>query len=290
MIQIDTHHLRLHHFEAPLRIVEMADLISQDEMEGRVVLYRQTLNDMIDEWENDDESDFNYQDMCKLRDIASDIKTTDEDGEHAYPEWYVFNQGENMTEESLENLLRNVQDTVENMNDEEVDLSSGEALDEVFDFCVNSKTFVGYELRDAMMKIDGEEMNDEDCVLFAEDVLEKCFRGDPYMHLFPDNVDYRQDCEEWDERYSPVPDPNEDGDLRFETYEPGPSEALALAEKFAKEQGTNSCQHIWTRLDTDDIVLNGWHMVNRMEYIVCEKPWGNGPKIDDGIYIEAKYS
>ena len=49
-------------------------------------------------------------------------------------------------------------------------------------------------------------------------------------------------------------------------------------------------RHIWTIADAggdDSILLNGFHIVNRLGYVFCKKPWGYGTQDDKDIYIEA---
>lgn len=70
------------------------------------------------------------------------------------------------------------------------------------------------------------------------------------------------------------------------------NEAIDQANVFAHALGTKTYQHIWTLVDGDsgkEILLNGWHRVNRLAYVVCEVPWGDGLYADKNIYIEAKY-
>ena len=51
-------------------------------------------------------------------------------------------------------------------------------------------------------------------------------------------------------------------------------------------------RHIWTIIDADGddcILLNGFHIVNRLGYVFCRKPWGYGTNDDKDIYIEATW-
>ena len=193
-----------------------------------------------------------------------------------------------------EAILRAVQDIAdewENATDEDRDVDGfdGMAIDDILNKCEDSAIFAGYEIYDILMKVAGENMTDGELVMLGRDIAESMLRDEKYWELVKD-LDFRQDNNDWTERYKPVQ--GEDGDLRFETYGKYLDAAKALATVFAKDQGTNLCQHIWTRVDGDgnaDIVLNGWHAVNRMDYLVCERPWGNGDKVDSDIDIEAKY-
>lgn len=71
-----------------------------------------------------------------------------------------------------------------------------------------------------------------------------------------------------------------------------PEEATYQANSYAHKQGTKTYQHIWTCVDGDNgklILINGWHLCNRIAYVVCETPWGDGSDQDSDIYIEARY-
>ena len=51
-------------------------------------------------------------------------------------------------------------------------------------------------------------------------------------------------------------------------------------------------RHIWTIVDAggdDSILLNGFHIVNRLGYVFCKKPWGYLTNDDKDIYIEATW-
>jgi len=51
-------------------------------------------------------------------------------------------------------------------------------------------------------------------------------------------------------------------------------------------------RHIWTIVDAgadDCILLNGFHLVNRLGYVFCRKPWGYGTSDDKRLYIEATW-
>jgi len=51
-------------------------------------------------------------------------------------------------------------------------------------------------------------------------------------------------------------------------------------------------RHIWTIVDAggdDSILLNGFHIVNRLGYVFCRKPWGYGTSDDKELYIEATW-
>ena len=51
-------------------------------------------------------------------------------------------------------------------------------------------------------------------------------------------------------------------------------------------------RHIWTIVDAGGdsyILLNGFHIVNRLGYVFCRKPWGYGTNDDKELYIEATW-
>lgn len=70
-------------------------------------------------------------------------------------------------------------------------------------------------------------------------------------------------------------------------------EAELVAGLFAKTNNTQVYQHIWTVVDGESgnpCTINGWHLCNRIGYMVCEVPWGTGnSEVDNDTYIEAKY-
>ncbi len=192
----------------------------------------------------------------------------------------------------IEKVLTGIKNIVKNWEQasdwhRKVDGFDGLIIDDILTYCKESEIFAGYEIYDIIMKIDGEDMTEGEIISLAGELANSMIREDKYWELVP-NLDFRQDDDDWRERYKPVQ--CQDGDLAFETYGPSALAAQALAAKFADNCGTNACQHIWTSVDAEgtNIVLNGWHIINNLEYLVCEKPWGNGNKTR-GINIEAKY-
>lgn len=94
---------------------------------------------------------------------------------------------------------------------------------------------------------------------------------------------------QFDDYFKPIELDNEDGYL----YEYS-NEAEQVAKEFIKKNNlaTEVYQHIWTVVEGDSCnlcTINGWHIVNRMGYMVCKTPWGNGTDSDKDVYIEAKY-
>ena len=53
-------------------------------------------------------------------------------------------------------------------------------------------------------------------------------------------------------------------------------------------------RHIWTMVDGDNdsvVLINGFHFVNRLGYVLCQIPWGydNSQETNKNIYIEATW-
>lgn len=92
--------------------------------------------------------------------------------------------------------------------------------------------------------------------------------------------------EEFDEAFDPLWEPDDEQLWQFDSYD----DAIIEARKF---DTTNPYRHIWTVVDGDSgeqlIVINGYHLVNRLFYLVCKHPWGTGEESDKDIYIEAEY-
>lgn len=75
-------------------------------------------------------------------------------------------------------------------------------------------------------------------------------------------------------------------------------ESLQEVEDFFSENnldyGEERYRCIWTMVDGDNdtvVLINGFHFVNRLGYVVCQIPWGydNSQEINKNIYIEAKW-
>lgn len=68
----------------------------------------------------------------------------------------------------------------------------------------------------------------------------------------------------------------DEGDLKkFETY----GEEFEEAKKLAGEE----CEFLWTIVEAGDkwYLLPGFHLVNRMCYVICKNPW----KADQRSYL-----
>ena len=90
------------------------------------------------------------------------------------------------------------------------------------------------------------------------------------------------------EFFKPI-QPNEDT-FHFET--------LKEVEDYLAENnldyGEELYRHIWTMVDGDNdsvVLINGFHFVNRLGYVVCQIPWGydNSQETNKNIYIEATW-
>ena len=69
----------------------------------------------------------------------------------------------------------------------------------------------------------------------------------------------------FEKNYSP--EIREDGTILFETY----------GEDLERIMGTNS-QQVWTLVDCDGklVIVAGYHLVNRMNYLVTKNQWRDG--------------
>jgi hypothetical protein len=84
--------------------------------------------------------------------------------------------------------------------------------------------------------------------------------------------------DEWEEKYLPIKNPNNDwgGDYSsFETYSPDVT--------FVSEQPDNT---IWTEMDGEDgvYIVSGYHLVNRIQYYITQKPWTEDVSIPVCLY------
>lgn len=92
--------------------------------------------------------------------------------------------------------------------------------------------------------------------------------------------------DDFNEVFKPIPF-NEDQYMYY-TWE----DAKKNIDKLINKNGNKLYQHLWTVVDgegEDLILLNGSHICNRLGYVVCSEPWGDGTEADSNIYIEAEY-
>ena len=76
--------------------------------------------------------------------------------------------------------------------------------------------------------------------------------------------------DEFDTQFKPVENIEQgQGIYQFNAYD-------AKDKAFLQYMAINYPAHIWTRIDGDDgsiYNINGWHIVNRIDYIITEVPW-----------------
>jgi len=98
--------------------------------------------------------------------------------------------------------------------------------------------------------------------------------------------------EEWVVDFNPLMN-EEDQEIFYETHGESYKKFQNKIEEISKKNGTEPYQHVWTRVDGESgrlILLNGYHLVNRIDFCVTEKPWGTGDlKTDAKKYIEVTY-
>jgi len=91
-------------------------------------------------------------------------------------------------------------------------------------------------------------------------------------------IDWGQELDSWEEKYKPVYNHNADNpiweDYKFETY--------GKDLEFVRAQDPRC---IWTLVEGDDgnlYITNGYHFVNRLNYIVTDVPF-------EGEFLEVPY-
>lgn len=76
--------------------------------------------------------------------------------------------------------------------------------------------------------------------------------------------------DEFEEQFKPVENIEQSqGVYQFDAYDIKDS-------GFLKFMAINYPAHVWTRIDGDDgcvYNINGWHIVNSIDYLVTEVPW-----------------
>ena len=76
--------------------------------------------------------------------------------------------------------------------------------------------------------------------------------------------------DEFEEQFRPVENLEQgQGIYQFDAYD-------AKDSGFLQFIAINYPAHVWTRIDGDDgrvYNINGWHIVNRIDYVVTEVPW-----------------
>ena len=82
--------------------------------------------------------------------------------------------------------------------------------------------------------------------------------------------------EEWEDKYQPLTDKNDDCPISFETY--GDDLVFVMSKKN---------ETIWTVVEVDNgdlHIIPGYHLCNRIGYFITEKPWED--KNISAIYLE----
>ncbi len=78
--------------------------------------------------------------------------------------------------------------------------------------------------------------------------------------------------DDFDEQFIPVENPEHgQSDYQFDAYN-------AKDKDFLEYIAINYPNHIWTRIDGEDgkiYNINGWHIVDSIDYIITEIPWKN---------------
>lgn len=94
------------------------------------------------------------------------------------------------------------------------------------------------------------------------------------------------DRDSWEKKYKPLKNVENaafDG-LMYETYGKELDSLTRKAKAFAKNDGaTKNGYHVWTIVDGEGskvIILNGWHVVNRLGYMITKNAWLEGQEIE----------
>lgn len=105
---------------------------------------------------------------------------------------------------------------------------------------------------------------------------------------------------DWKDYFKPVTYDYDGDDMIFSTF----ADACEYVEKnlnnthyddwddTAKQAASKPYQHIWSIVDGESgklILLNGYHKVNVLDYLVCKTPWGTGKDSDKDVYLEIEY-
>ncbi len=79
-------------------------------------------------------------------------------------------------------------------------------------------------------------------------------------------------CDEFEVQFKPVENFEHDqGVFQFDANDENDS-------NFLQFMSNNHPNHIWTRIDGEDgyiYNINGWHIVDRIDYVITEIPWLN---------------
>jgi len=119
------------------------------------------------------------------------------------------------------------------------------------------------------------------------------------IRIFDDAIDDQTSLETWNDYFEPISYDDED-DKTFDCYEDAVKyvEKHIISKPYDDWDGVDEKlynkphQHIWSIIDGESgklILLNGYHKVNVLGYLVCKIPWGNGTDSDANVYLEVKY-
>jgi len=98
----------------------------------------------------------------------------------------------------------------------------------------------------------------------------------------------------WEDYFKPIVNDNDDGEMKFLTWKDAYkyTEENFSSKSRANKEASKPYQHIWSVVDGDSgklILLNGYHKVNVLDYLVCETLWGTGKEEDNNVYLEVEY-
>ncbi len=98
----------------------------------------------------------------------------------------------------------------------------------------------------------------------------------------------------WEDYFKPIANDNDDGEMKFTTWNDAYkyTEENFSGKNHKSEEVFKPYQHIWSIVDGDSgklILLNGYHKVNVLGYLICETPWGTGKEEDKNVYLEVEY-
>ena len=76
--------------------------------------------------------------------------------------------------------------------------------------------------------------------------------------------------DEFEEQFKPVENLDQgEGTYQFDAYD-------STDNGFLQFMAINYPNHVWTRIDGEDgciYNINGWHIVDRIDYVITEVPW-----------------
>jgi hypothetical protein len=91
------------------------------------------------------------------------------------------------------------------------------------------------------------------------------------------NLDWEKELDAWEAKYKPIKNHLDNDNDKFETY----GEEL----DYVRSVYDTDPRRVWTLIDGDDgnlYIVDGYHLVNRINYFVTEKPF-------EGQFLEVPY-